>query len=139
MNKRTYNLTGGWAVILLAVAGVWLSTPRNKMDSGTVAKAALPGKNERNDTLSREGAADPVRKIHLTHVDVVGMKPAQWAERFQVMRPNVPAEITDEIVVLAGELQGELEGGLDPQGEDARAYTETMLTLLSEGALDIPQ
>lgn len=139
MNKRTYILTGGWAVILLAVAGVWLSTLRNKMDSGPGAKAALPGKNERTDTLSREGVADPVRKIQLTHEDVVGMKPVQWAERFQGMRRNVPAEITDEIVVLAGELQDELEGGLDPQGEDARAYTETMLTLLSEGALDMPQ
>lgn len=55
-----------------------------------------------------------------------------WEKEFTTSHKDLDPEFKQEIVMLAGELQDAVKGGLDPNGEEAGAYVTTIAILLTE-------
>ncbi len=137
MNNRILKIAG-CLVVLLLVAVALLISRRTEAPAalGDRADAEMPGLRETSSRPSREAEVNPATKSRLNHEDVISMKPAQWKQRFEDRHHDVPVAIRNEIVMLSDELGKELESGLDPQSEDAKAYSVVMLTLLTEEAIE---
>lgn len=72
---------------------------------------------------------DPARS-RLAAVEVMGMGPDEWRERFVNEKSELPPETKVDILTLADGLQESLASGADPRSEEARVYVDAIRELL---------
>ncbi len=113
-----------------ALAAIALGTWGLTRGSREVATAPAGGVPQRTKAAPTRQAARPARA--LDSISVGKITPQEWPARLDADFPEVPPEMREQIVLLSGELRKSIEGGLDPAGDEARAYGETILVLLKE-------
>lgn len=125
------------AVVLLAVAVAMILRPGVPPQAGDAAATSAAEDGERSAAPPRER---PVvispNPGGLRMSEVLTMGPEDWRERFENDFTELDPGIRDEIVMLAGELRNDIANGIPPQGEEARAYAEVILTLLAGPEVD---
>src|SRR6478672_8664711 len=72
----------------------------------------------------------PVGLTSVTQAEALRMGPADWIQHFRKDRLS-SSQTRKAVARLSEELQQMLAQGADPQGEDAKVYTDAMLSLLS--------
>ncbi len=75
--------------------------------------------------------ARPVAAPSVSQDEILRMGPAEWKKRFESNPTSTSPHARKAIASLSGDLQQLLASGADPQGEDARVYTEAILALLT--------
>ena len=66
-----------------------------------------------------------------TMEEVVKMSPSRWESRLALRQPRLDPDLEKEVILLAAELEESIAGGLDPNGVEAQAFSEAILTLIS--------
>jgi len=124
--KSPFHLPS-FIALALPVAGIWLTSGDPTRNAETTGERQAGTRTK--STEVRPEALSP--KI-LTTDGVVMIRPDEWEARFQTQYQDVDPEIRSEVVQLAGELEDFIAKGLDPKGEEAQTFGETILTLLDE-------
>lgn len=74
-----------------------------------------------------------VAAASLQSADVLRMTAEDWSDRFQKSPMETSAEYQQEIIALAGELEGILDRNPDPNGIEAMVFSDAILALLAGG------
>jgi len=117
--------------IALLLTGLWIASGKRVGTTAQSIQLSEPVSGPQR-TKAQSARDDPPAARELTIKAATMIPPEEWESRFRTEYQDVDPEIRSEIVVLAGELKNSITGGLDPDGEEARAYGETILVLLAE-------
>lgn len=124
--KDRFPLLLGKALLVLAGVLVAWNLRSEAPSSGNEARAIVTHPT-RAKTESRGAAPEPRRELVSTDGPV-----AEWRRRLAEHPHPVVPENREAILELAEELQTAIRHGVDPRGEDARVYNESMKVLLLE-------
>lgn len=71
-----------------------------------------------------------------TRDEILNMPSKDWANKLTADYPHLGAETRVDVIRLAGDLRQAVAEGLDPQGEEADTYVETIGILLAGANLE---
>jgi|GEM_PF-6762544 len=88
-------------------------------------------KSEKTSPMRPTKAARASAPLRVSHDEMLWMSPDDWKKRFESDPTSRSPQTRKAVTRLSADLQQLIATGTDPQGDEARVYTDAILALLA--------